>query len=102
MKKFDEYTIEERKEICSYLETWLVMYNNEVINKVLDNIDDIINNEFVMNMLKQLHERTLKEKEDFKRNLRFKLENDIDSDFHNKCLTHSNSYRDVLYDMYIK
>ena len=67
--------------------------------------NEIINNEFAMKLLKELKEREEKEKVDFDNNIGA-LFSDFDGfkeyDSHNHPLTHANSYRDILYDMYIK
>ena len=105
MKSYNEMTIPERDEIVLLFSNWLSYYTKEVINKVLEKKDEIINNEFAMNLLKELKEREQREKIDFCESIACLLDEYDDFkeyDPHNRPLSHANSYRDVLYDMYIK
>lgn len=105
MKKFNNLELEERNEIVLLFANWLKPYTHEVIVKVLAKRDEIINNEFVMNLLKELKARGEKEKKDFADSIGSMLY-DLDAfkeyDPHNHPLTHAGSYRDILHDMYIK
>ena len=105
MKRFEELNYEERQEIAELFATWLNQYTHEVITKVMTKSEEIINNEFAMNLLKELKVRTDKERED----LRYSMYNllgafDTFKEYnpHSHPLTHANSYRDILYDMYIR
>jgi hypothetical protein len=73
--------------------------------KVLAQRDEIINNEYVMKLLKELNEREAEEYESFSHSIGCILR-DYDTfskyDPHNHPLEHAGSYRDVLYDMFIK
>ena len=105
MKKFNELKYEEQKEITALFANWLDMYTDEVIKKVLARADEIINNEMAMHLLRELKTRDEKESVDFNRSIRSLLDNYETFAEHKvraTCLTHANSYRDVLYDMYIK
>ena len=105
MKKYDDMNITEQNEIAELFGNWLKNYTREVIVKVMKNRDDIINNDFAMNLLIELKEREDKEEKEFYHdiaNLLFDFETFKEYDPHNHPLTHSSSYRDVLYDMYIK
>lgn len=100
-------TYDEKQELASKLYTWLHQYTQDCIDRVFDQIDDIINNEFAMQMINELYKRTTKEAKDEKTTMYYYLlnieegeEND-GYDLHNHCLTHSNSYRDILWDMFI-
>ena len=103
--KFNEIeSIKERNEIVLLFSNWLRPYTHEVIVKVLDRTDEIINNEFAMKLLKELKER---EEElilfnDSIDSLMIDFETFKQYDPHTYSLTHSKSYRDILYDMYIK
>ena len=105
MKKIEDLTFDERKEIEELFATWLKRYTHEVIVKVMARSEEIINNEFTMNLLKELHTRTQEENRDFTYSIGHLL-TDYDSfkkfDVHNHPTTHANSYRDILYDMYIR
>ena len=100
-------TYEEQKDFANKLYSWLGMYTQEVIEHVMNQIDDIINNEHVMKMITELHERMQKEEKEEKEHFFYNLKNieEGDADYftvHAHVLTHSNSYRDVLYDMFIR
>ena len=104
MKKFNELSYEERKEITSLFTNWLKMYTHEAIVKVLERKDEIINNEFTMKLLIELRDRQCTEAKDFEMNIEMMLRSDELNDYNPHChpITHSQSYRDVLYDMYIR
>lgn len=105
MRKFNEMSYDEREEVVELFANWLDMYTEEVIKKVLAKADEIINNEMAMMLLKELKERDEKECRDFSRSIKHLLD-DYEVFAEHKvratCLTHAGSYRDVLYDMYIK
>lgn len=98
----------ERQEMAKLFENWLSIYTEEVIEKVMRRYEEIVENEFVMNILKELYERDNKEKEDRIDSFEFMIRDAEESKFgntwgvHNNCITHAHSYRDILYDMYIR
>ena len=103
MKKFEELEFEEKKEITLLFANWLKDYTHEVIVKVISRRDEIINNEFAMNILKELKDREEKEEKDFAHsigNLLGEFDTFKKYDPHKHVLTHSSSYRDILRDMY--
>jgi hypothetical protein len=105
MRKFNEMSYDEREEVVELFANWLDMYTEEVIKKVLTKADEIINNEMAMMLLKELKERDEKESRDFSRSIKHLLddyETFAEYQVRATCLTHAKSYRDVLYDMYIK
>ena len=95
----------EREKIIDLFTTWLRPYTHEAILKVLKRRDEIINNEFAMKLLDELHARSVKEAHDFRFSIDCLLD-DFDGfaefDPHNHAISHAGSYRDVLYDMYIR
>lgn len=111
-KKLEQMTWEEHDELAKLLAPWLESYTADVIGRVIDQMDDILANETAMMMIRELGKRTEKEEDEFRSNLMFifreKAEKDEDgyqsrlNGIHNYCLEHSKSYRDVLYDMYIR
>lgn len=104
-KKFDNLKTAEQLNLAARFEVWLGRYTQEVINKVIARLDEILENEFAMKLINELYEREEKERAARTSSLRLlMIDYDLfkDSDIHSNCLTHSNSYRDVLYDMYIK
>ena len=105
MKAFETMNDTEMKEVIPLFANWLKPYTHEVIVKVLEMRNVILNNEFAMNLLKELATREAEESKRFADKLGFILF-DYDSykehDPHNNPLTHAGSYRDILYDMYIR
>lgn len=98
MKQWDETTV-------ILFANWLHVYTKEVIAKVMEKRQEIIENEFAMKLLQELKEREEKEQQEFTENIGWlfrNFEEYKEFDPHNHCTTHANSYRDVLYDMYIK
>lgn len=100
----------DREQLAELFEAWLGYYTEEVVIKVMnEHFNEIITNEMVMNMLVELKERQEAEKKDRKRSFGSMIRNicedgKIDNAhcLHNHCVTHANSYRDILYDLYIK
>lgn len=98
-------TFEEKKQIAQWLGTWLGCYTQEVYNKVAPNFPHIIEDAATLNLLRELHERTNQEREEISNIIFYDLEyNDTKTQttLHSTVMTHAQSYRDVLYDMYIK
>lgn len=105
MKHFNELPLEERNETVELLAYWLQSYTHEVITNVLCRVNEIINNEFAMNLLKELKARSEEEHFDFMHsigNLCYDFDTFRKYDPHSHPITHAKSYRDILYDMYIK
>lgn len=111
MKTIKEMTREERKEFAELLNNWLKMYTGEVLKKVAPRFNEISQNEMAMHLLRELKERDDKEdKEEFK-SIEYIVESEVYEYevgdlhyecYHNHCLTNAKSYRDVLYDLYIR
>ena len=92
-------------EVIKMFANWLKDYSAPVIIQVMEKKNDILNNEYAMTLLKELMEREEKEAHEFTdsiKNLMDNYETFKKYNPHNHVLTHSDSYRDVLYDMYIK
>ena len=99
---YDEMSYNEKMEIEELFGVWLKPYVNEVIIRVLRKKDEIIENEFAMNLLRELAKREEQEEKSFYSTIGCYFDNvPDDADFHLHPLQHSKSYRDVLYDMYI-
>ena len=99
MKKLND------KEIIELLSNWLKIYSDDVVKKVMKKVDEIKNNDFAISLLKELYDRENTEYEDFRSNidsLYYDYEYFSEYDVHSHPLSHANSYRDVLYDMFIK
>ena len=105
MKNYEEMTIKEQKEVIELFSNWLEPYCSDVINYVVKRKDEIITNDFAMNLLIELKEREEKEKKEFTHDIGnlFNFYNEYNEyDPHSHILTHGKSYRDVLYDMFIR
>ena len=97
--------LEERKETTLLFANWLKPYTHEVIIKVMEKKEENLSNAFAMNLLKELKEREEKEIKEFAHsigNLIDEFETFKEFDPHNNPITHADSYRNVLYDMFIK
>lgn len=102
---FNELDREKRNHTAHLFSVWLRCYTHEVIVKVMQRREEILNNPFTMNLLEELAKREEKEREEFAYSIGSLLENfDTFAQYnpHNHPLTHAGSYRDILYDMYVK
>ena len=107
IKEYREVTpLKEQRAFAEKLQLWLGEYTQEVFEHVMKNhMEEIINNDFSLKLIDELYERTLKEREDEIRHIEFALgHNDWENlaTLHLHPLEHSDSYRNVLYDMYIR
>lgn len=102
---------DEQKEFAELLNNWLKMYTGDVLKHVAPRFDEIAQSEFAMSLLRELKAREDKEtKEEIStiKSLLYEIQNEKEmSDvyfrgYHSHCLTHSGSYRDILWDLYIK
>ena len=75
MKKFEEMTYNERNEIVELFSNWLKDYTHEAILRVMEKRDEVIENEFAMNLLKELYNREEKESDDFNHSIALLLDN---------------------------
>ena len=101
MKKFKDLNQKECEKTLKLLINWLKDYTDEVIKFVLPKIDEIINNDAVMFMLKTLLEEEEKDAREFNLNLGFALVGDKIDNFQNR-FSNASKYRHVLYELYIK
>ena len=106
IKEYRENTpSKQQKEFARKLQCWLGKYTNDVYRNVMSRMEEIINNEMAMKLIDELYTRTQKEIEDEIGTIQYSLgyNNDIEKyGLHNHCLTHSESYRNILYDMFIR
>ena len=102
---FRDLDTESKDHITRLFSVWLRQYTHSVIFKVMALREDIITNPFAMKLLEELAEREEKEYNDFSHSIGCMLR-DFETfgnyDPHNHPTTHAGSYRDILYDMYIK
>lgn len=107
--KLSEMKFDERQELAELLEAWLSPYVDRVHIKVLNQLPQIVENEMAMKLLRELKARQDREKYDRIMEIKYRFHDlekgkkiDQDASFGSSCLTHSKSYRDILYDLYIK
>ena len=108
--KLNEMNYTEMKEFAEQLNAWLGVYTNECIERVMDKIDQIVENETAMYMIKKLAEGERYQQDE--RNRRFttmldyiKEGKEIPDCFrhiHGYDIHNTESYRNVLYDMYVR
>lgn len=107
MTEMKNLSWKESEEFAELLYVWLRRYTDEVIANVYPKFGEIYENEFAMHLLKELKIRTEKEEKDARNSflyiVRDAVEGNEKSNFHVHChpLEHAESYRDILYDMYI-
>ena len=103
--EFKEMKFTERTEIVELFSVWLKPYKHEAICRVMEQADEIINDERTLDLLRELKTREEKEADDERRSIESLLQDfEVFKEYevHNHPITHSQSYRDILYDMYIR
>ena len=92
------------KEAIKIVANWLKFYNNDVVVKVMKNYDNIINDKTTYTMLSKLYEEENKEHETFIHDIDYMAVFGINDDTKDmlRLGEYSHSYRDVLYDLYIR
>ena len=97
-------TVTERKKFCTQLQCWLSPYTQNVYERVMNQIEDIINNDTALQMISELYTRTQYETNEEINQIFYNMDNpdDYKDEIHKHVLYHSEAYRDVLYDMYIR
>ena len=104
-KKFNELNSTEQNDIAKLFACWLHPYTHEVVVRVLARRDKILANDSAMSLLRELYQREQSEAKDELYSIKSLLENFEtfkEYGIHNHVITHSSSYRDVLYDLYIR
>lgn len=83
---------------------WLKYYNSEVVVRVMKNYDTIINDKTTYTMLSKLYEQENKEEETFIHDIEHMIKYGIKDETKDmlRIGEWSRSYRDVLYDLYIR
>lgn len=103
--KYSEMKYEDRISFRDDMANWLKHYTNEVVKTVVAKSEDILDNPVALNMLHELRLREAEEAQDFRYDIDWLLtdyEENKDRELRLSPLTHAQSYRDVLYDMYIR
>ena len=92
------------EEAIKLVANWLKDYSNEVVVKVIENYDNIINDKTTYNMLSKLYEDENKEHETFIHDIEYMVAFGVNDDTKDmlRLGEYSRSYREVLYDLYIR
>lgn len=92
------------KEFLKKVANWLSQYTDSVVKDVMAQIDEIYEDDASHYLLNELYDREKTEENNFINTIE-NLANDFNTfskyDAHNAPLTHAQSYRNVLYDMWI-
>ena len=83
---------------------WLKDYNNDVVISVMEKYEQIINDKTTVTMLSKLYEEENKEEETFIHDIEYMVKFGIKDETKDmlRLGEYSRSYRDVLYDLYIR
>ena len=83
---------------------WLKDYTNEVVVKVMEKYEQIINDKTTYTMLSKLYEEENKQESEFIRDIKYIIEYGVKDETKDmlRLGDNSRSYRDVLYDLYIR
>ena len=83
---------------------WLKDYSNGVVVKVMEKYEQIINDETTYTMLSKLYEEESKEEREFSNDIRNIVEYGVKNETKDmlRIGERSRSYREVLYDLYIR
>ena len=93
------------KEYCAKIvANWLKNYSNEVVVRVMKNYDTIINDKTTYTLLSNLYERENKEEYNFIIDIKNIVEYGVKDETIDmlRISENSQSYREVLYDLYIR
>ena len=93
------------KEYCTKIvANWLKNYTSDVVVRVMKKYDDFINDETTYKLLDRLYELENKEDTSFIIDIKNMIEYGVKDDTIDciRISEYSNSYRDVLYDLYIR
>ena len=83
---------------------WLKYYSNEVVVKVMEKYEQIINDKTTYTILSKLYVEENKEEKTFIHDIEYMVKYGIEEDTLDmlRISEHSQSYREVLYDLYIR
>ena len=92
------------KEAIKIVANWLKDYNNDVVVKVMKNYENIINDKTTYTMLSKLYEEENKEEETFIHDIEYMVKFGIKDETKDmlRLGEYSRSYREVLYNLYIR
>lgn len=100
----ESMTYDQREQFCRKIECWLGGHTDEVFRDVMNQMDTIVNDPHSLRLIDELYTRTQKVKKDIVHSIECCIRNPetfLQYGIHLHPLEHPDSYRDVLYDMYI-
>ena len=92
------------KESIKIVANWLKDYSNDVVVKVMEKYEQIINDKTTYTMLSKLYKEENKEEETFIHDIEYMVKFGIKDETKDmlRLGEYSRSYREVLYDLYIR
>lgn len=92
------------EESIRIVANWLKDYNNDVVVKVMEKYEQIINDKTTYTMLSKLYEEEKIEHTTFIHDIEYMVKFGIKDETKDmlRLVEYSRSYRDVLYDLYIR
>ena len=100
----ERYKDMNKDYVIKIVANWLKDYNNDVVVRVMKNYDTIINDNTTLTLLIQLYQKENKEEVDFVHDIEHIVEYGIEEETKDmlRLGEYSRSYREVLYDLYIR
>lgn len=92
------------KEAIKIVANWLKDYSNDVVVRVMEKYEQIINDKTTYTMLSKLYKEENKEEETFIHDIEYMVKFGITDETKDmlRLGDYSQSYREVLYDLYIR
>lgn len=92
------------EEAIKIVANWLKHYSNEVVVKVMEKYEQIINDKTTYTMLSKLYKEENKEEETFIHDIEYMVKFGIKDETKDmlRLGEYSQSYREVLHDLYIR
>ena len=92
------------KEAIKIVANWLKYYSNEVVVRVMEKYEQIINDKTTYTMLSKLYEEENKEEKTFIHDIEYMVKFGIKDETKDmlRLGEYSRSYREVLFDLYIR
>ena len=94
----------DKDYVIKIVANWLKNYSNEVVVRVMKNYDTIINDNTTLTLLSALYQKENKEEVNFILDIKHIFEYGIEEETKDmlRLVENSRSYREVLYDLYIR
>ena len=94
----------DKDYVIKIVANWLKNYSNDVVVRIMKNYDTIINDNTTLTLLSALYQKENKEEVNFILDIKHISEYGIEEETKDmlRLVENSRSYRDVLYDLYIR